>query len=104
MKDIYDFALGIKKRQVLALGQAVHDCFGDDGWDVDTLRGLLNKLVMTQAFTLDVCLTWLMLNVDSDLACIIIKDWVWSDVDGTIWKRKSWEQRQKEILAEAKNA
>lgn len=90
MKDTYDFAQDIKKRQVLALGQAVHDRFGND-WDVDTLRDYLNELVMSQAFTLDVALRWLILNVDADLATMIIRDWVWSDVDGIIWKRKSWE-------------
>ena len=97
MKDIYDFAQDIKKKQVLAVGQVVKDRFGDD-WDVDTLRDLLDALVMNQVFTLDVALKWLILNVDADLVTIIIRDWVWSDVDGTIWKRESWEQRRKEIL------
>lgn len=103
MEELYDFAQDIKKRQVLALGQAVKDRFGDD-WDVDTLRDLLDELVMNQVFTLDVALKWLIMNVDSDLTVMIIRDWVWSDVDGTIWKRKSWEQRQKESLEALKNA
>lgn len=103
MEELYDFAQDIKKRQVLALGQAVKDRFGDD-WDVDTLRDLLDELVMNQVFTLDVALKWLIMNVDSDLTVMIIRDWVWSDVDGTIWKRKSWEQRQKESLEVLKNA
>lgn len=103
MEDTYDFAQDIKKRQVLAVGQAVKDYFGND-WDIDTLRDYLNELVMSQVFTLDVALQWLILNVDADLASMIIRDWVWSDVDGTIWKRKLWEQRQKEILAGAEHA
>lgn len=45
-----------------------------------------------------------MLNVDSDLVTMIIRDWVWFDVDGTVWKRKSWEQRQKESIEALKNA
>jgi hypothetical protein len=103
MKDTYDFAQDIKKRQVIAVGQAVKDRFGDD-WDVDTLRDLLDELVMNQVFTLDVALKWLIMNVDSDLVTMIIRDWVWSDVDGTIWKRKSWEQRRKELLEDQKDA
>lgn len=93
----------IMQRQRAAIGQAVKDRLGND-WDVDTLRDYLNELVMSQTFTLDVALQWLILNVDTDLATMIIKDWVWSDIDGIIWKRKSWEQRQKELIEALKNA
>lgn len=93
----------VMQRQVAAIGQAVKDRFGND-WDVDTLRDYLNELVMSQTFTLDVALRWLILNVDTDLTTMIIKDWVWSDVDGIIWTRKPWEQRQKEGLEALKNA
>ena len=93
----------VMQRQVAAVGQAVKDRFEND-WDVDTLRDYLNELVMSQAFTLDITLRWLILNVDTDLATMIIRDWVWFDVDGIIWKRKSWEQRQKESIEALKNA
>lgn len=93
----------VMQRQVAAVGQAVKDSFDND-WDVDTLRDYLNELVMSQAFTLDVALRWLILNVDAGLATMIIRNWVWFDVDGIIWRRKSWEQRQKESVEALKNA
>lgn len=93
----------VMQKQVAAIGQAVKDHFGND-WDVDTLRDYLNELVMSQAFTLDIALRWLILNVDAGLATMIIRDWVWLDVDGIVWTRKSWEQRQKESLEALKNA
>lgn len=91
------------KRQIAAVGQAVKDRYGND-WDVDTLREYLKRLVMSQAFTLDVVLRWLILNVDDGLAVMLIRDWVYEDVDETIWKHKSWEQRQKESIEALKNA